>query len=60
MNLQINDLTFSYGKRDLFKGISDSLLPGTVHFLAGPNGSGKSTLLKLLCGCLPAQKDRCS
>lgn len=55
MSLQINDLIFSYNKRDLFNGISDSLLPGTVHFLAGPNGSGKSTLLKLLCGCLPAQ-----
>lgn len=52
MNLQMDDLSFAYGKRVLFSNISGTLQPGSVHFLAGPNGSGKSTLLKLLCGCL--------
>ena len=55
MLLEINDLAFAYGKRELFSGVSALLKPGAVNFLAGPNGAGKSTLLKLLCGYLTAQ-----
>lgn len=55
MNLQVDNLSFSYGKSALLSTVSGSLQPGNVHFLAGPNGSGKSTLLKLLCGCLQPQ-----
>lgn len=52
--LRVSDLSFSYGERPLFSGLSFELRPGDFLCVLGPNGSGKSTLLKLLTGYIRA------
>ncbi|MCL2818323.1 MAG: energy-coupling factor ABC transporter ATP-binding protein [Actinomycetia bacterium] len=53
MRLQVSDLTFSYGDRSLFEGVSFSLEPGQALSIDGPSGSGKSTLCLILAGLIP-------
>ena len=50
MKIETEKLFFSYGEKELLKGINLQLEPGRFTVLLGPNGSGKSTLLKLLTG----------
>jgi len=50
MRIEVENLFFSYGEKELFRGIDLTLGPGEFTILLGPNGSGKSTLLKLLTG----------
>ncbi len=47
MTLSVEDLSFSYGKKDALTGVSFALAPG-FSALLGPNGAGKSTLFALL------------
>jgi len=51
--LRADDLTFVYGGREVLRGVSLSLAPGTMLGVLGPNGSGKTTLLRCLMGYLP-------
>lgn len=51
-SVQIDSLTFSYGKNEIFSGLSLKAYPGDVIALIGPNGVGKSTLGQILCGLL--------
>lgn len=44
------DVSKSYGHKDLFKDLSLSIFTNDQIGLIGPNGSGKSTLLKMICG----------
>lgn len=44
------DLSFSYGRDQVFKNSSFSLPKGAFAVITGPSGIGKSTLLKLLLG----------
>jgi len=46
----INNLSFSYGRKEVLSGISLSLKEGRIIGLLGENGVGKTTLLTLLCG----------
>ncbi|MBP2134384.1 iron complex transport system ATP-binding protein [Methanomicrobium sp. W14] len=46
------DLSFSYGEKPVFSGISLEAEPGEVLGLVGPNGSGKTTLIKCMDGIL--------
>ncbi len=48
--LSVENLSKSFGDRELFKNISFGLAQGDKIALVGINGSGKSTLLKILMG----------
>ena len=52
MGVELQDLRFSYGERQVLKGISFSAGPGELIALLGPNGAGKSTLMRCLLGLL--------
>ena len=53
-NLQVQEITLSFGEREILKSISFNMGEGTRAALAGANGSGKSTLLKALTGLIQA------
>ena len=45
MSLTLDNLTFSYGRRAVLKGVDASWETGQMVGLLGPNGAGKSTLV---------------
>lgn len=55
--LKVDRLSFSYGKREIFKDFSMTIVSGNVYHLKGRNGAGKSTLAKILCGVLKPNND---
>ena len=48
--INISNLAFSYGKKEVLRNITMDLEPGKIYGLLGENGVGKTTLLTLLCG----------
>ncbi len=55
--IEVKNLSFSYGKANVLKGITLTFEKGKFYSIIGPNGSGKTTLLKNISGILPAAKD---
>lgn len=54
--ITVNDLHFSYPKRNVLHGVDFALKRGEVVSLLGPNGCGKSTLIRLMLKLMrPAQ-----
>ena len=47
-----NNVSFSYGKKEILKNLSFSVGSGECLVLAGPNGSGKSTAASMVAGVL--------
>lgn len=45
--MEIRNLSFSYGKKEVLKGVDLSFKEGKITTLLGANGCGKSTLFKL-------------
>ncbi len=52
MSIQINDLSFSYGKHKVLDNVSFSAETGSLLAVLGPNGVGKSTLFQCILGLL--------
>ena len=50
--LQINNITKSYGDLKAYDDVSLNIKPSSIHALLGENGAGKSTLVKVIYGSL--------
>lgn len=50
MTIEVNQLNFSYGKRQILKNITFSANPADLLCVLGPNGVGKSTLFRCMLG----------
>ena len=50
MALEVQGVTFSYGRRQVLFGVDLEVAEGRVAALLGTNGAGKSTLLRLVAG----------
>ncbi len=50
--ISIQNLSFAYKKKQVFKGLSLEFKPGHVYGLLGRNGTGKSSLLHNIAGLL--------
>jgi ABC-type branched-subunit amino acid transport system ATPase component len=48
--LEVTNVTFSYGQRQVLFGVGLTVAEGEVAALLGTNGAGKSTLLRLVAG----------
>ncbi|PJC21127.1 MAG: ABC transporter, partial [Comamonadaceae bacterium CG_4_9_14_0_8_um_filter_57_21] len=47
--IELNEVSFRYGNREVNKGINLTIEPGEMIGLVGHSGSGKSTLVNLIC-----------
>jgi iron complex transport system ATP-binding protein len=56
--LQLENVGYRYGEREVLRSISFQLQPGEQLALLGPNGAGKSTLLRLCAGLRPGYSGR--
>lgn len=56
--LRVSELSYSYGAKQILKGVSFEVGAGEIFGLLGRNGSGKSTLLSLLSGIRLMQPGR--
>jgi len=54
--LELNDISKSFGPVIANDGISFAIKPGSIHALLGENGAGKSTLVKIIYGSLGPDK----
>mgnify|MGYP002621007175 CR=1 FL=1 len=50
--ISVDGARFSYGEREVLKGITFEVAPGEVLGFLGPNGAGKSTTIRMLTGQL--------
>lgn len=55
--IKINNLTFRYKNKPIFKNFNLNIKEGEWISIVGPNGSGKSTLVKILVGLMAAEGD---
>jgi len=55
MQIDINNLSFAYGRKLVINNLSFSINPGNFLVVRGKNGTGKSTLIKCLLGLNPVQ-----
>ena len=59
MQLQVNQLSFSFGSRCIFSDVSFIAKSGEIWHIQGDNGCGKSTLLQSILGLLHPSKGSC-
>ncbi len=56
--IAIQDISFSFGKKNIFQNFSHQIFFGDRIAIIGKNGSGKSTLLKLLQNHIEAESGK--
>lgn len=56
--IEIQDLHFTRGDHEIFRGVNMSIPRGRVTAIMGPSGTGKTTLLKLIGGQLTPDSGR--
>lgn len=56
--IEIHDLDFSRGQRQIFKGLNICIKRGQVTAIMGPSGTGKTTLLRLITRQLNPDRGR--
>ncbi|TCI24303.1 ABC transporter ATP-binding protein [Exiguobacterium sp. SH5S4] len=56
MNIQLNDVSKSFGDQLAIDHIGFTINSGDICCLLGPSGSGKTTLIRLMIGALAADK----
>lgn len=54
--VEIRDLTFSYGKRNIYENVSLDIPRGKITAFMGPSGTGKTTMLRLIGGQIAPDK----
>lgn len=57
--IEMKNISFKYGKKDLFCNLSLKLKPGNIYGLLGKNGAGKTTLLKIMAGLIYCDSGDC-
>jgi ABC-2 type transport system ATP-binding protein len=57
--IEIRDLRFFYGKREVLKGVNLSVPKGSIFGFLGVNGAGKTTTIKILLGLLRPSGGEC-
>lgn len=55
MSIEVDRVSFQYGRRPVLREVSFDLTPGAFHAMLGPNGAGKSTLFGLITRLLALQ-----
>lgn len=50
--IRVSDISFSYGDKEVLKGVSFDAVPGELLCILGHNGAGKSTLFRCMLGML--------
>lgn len=54
--IHVQDLTKTFGKKEVLKNINLQVNQGSIYGLLGSNGAGKTTLLKVIVGILKQKK----
>lgn len=55
MGLNVNKISYHYGKRPIVSDVSFTVHEGEIVTLFGPSGAGKTTILKMIAGLLTPQ-----
>jgi ABC-2 type transport system ATP-binding protein len=56
--IEVENLTKSFGGRQVVRNLSMQVKRGTIYGFLGPNGSGKTTTIRMLCGLLTPDAGR--
>lgn len=56
--LDFEDVSFSFGEKQILDGLTFNVKPGESLLLEGRNGTGKSTIANIACGFLQPQKGK--